>query len=135
MPESDKPLGKLVAIYALAPEYVQRAIFIAVLAFLFFLATLIMFYIRQNILYFLLASAFLVVYLVTLFSWIMQRRSVVKIYAGGISFKNQTAVWSEISSVNDRGCVTLESQKQINLPKMLNDLDGVIRTVRSNISR
>ena len=135
MPEPDKPLGKLVAIHALAPEYVQRAIFIAVLAFLFFLATMIMFYIRQNILYFLLASAFLVVYLVTLFSWIMQRRSVVKIHAGGISFKNQTAVWSEICSVNDRGCVTRESQKQINLPKMLKDLDGVIRIVRSSISQ
>ena len=133
MPASENQLGKLVAVHALAAEHVQRAVFIAVLSFIFFLAMMIVFYIRQNVLYFLLASAFLVVYLVTLFSWLVQRRSVVKIFQGGISFKKNTLAWDEISGIDDNGIVALKNQKQIVLPKMLNDLDGVFRAIRSNI--
>ena len=133
MPASENQLGKLVAVHALAAEHVQRAVFIAVLSFIFFLAMMIVFYIRQNVLYFLLASAFLVVYLVTLFSWLVQRRSLVKIFQGGISFKKHTLAWDEISGIDDNGIVALKNQKQIVLPKMLNDLDGVFRAIRSNI--
>ena len=133
MPASENQLGKLVTVHALAAEHVQRAVFIALLSFIFFLAMMIVFYIRQNVLYFLLASAFLVVYLVTLFSWLVQRRSVVKIFQGGISFKKNTLAWDEISGIDDNGIVALKNQKQIVLPKMLNDLDGVFRAIRSNI--
>src|SRR5437773_12397915 len=52
-----KEVGKLPP-----PAQVQRAVFIAVLSFLFFLAMMIVFYIRQSMLYFLLATAFLIVY-------------------------------------------------------------------------
>ena len=133
MPASENQLGKLVAVHSLAAEHVQRAVFIAVLSFIFFLAMMIVFYIRQNVLYFLLASAFLVVYLVTLFSWLVQRRSVVKIFQGGISFKKNTLAWDEINGIDVYGIVALKNQKQIVLPKMLNDLDGVFRAIRSNI--
>lgn len=56
------------------PAQLQRAVFIAVLSFLFFLAMMTMFYIRQSMLYFLLASAFLVVYIVTMISFVRMRR-------------------------------------------------------------
>ena len=101
MPEPEKQLGKLVAANVLAPEHVQRAVFIAVLSFVFFLAMMVMFYVRENLLYFLLASAFLVVYVITLLSWIVQRRSVVKVHERGIAFKKSSATWDEISSVDD----------------------------------
>jgi len=52
----------------------QRAMFIAVLSFLFFLAMMFAFYIRQSLLYFLLATAFLIVYFVTMVSIIRLRR-------------------------------------------------------------
>lgn len=135
MPEPEKQLGKLVAVHVLAPEHIQRAVFIAVLSFVFFLAMMVTFYLRENLLYFLLASAFLVVYVITLLSWIVQRRSVVKVHERGIAFKKSSAAWDEISSADDHGAVTLINQKQIILPRGLADLDGVIRIIRSNISR
>ena len=131
MAESDKDLGKLVAVYAMAPAYIQRAFFIVVLSFLFFLAMMVVFYIRQNIMYFLLATAFLIVYLVTLFSWFVQRRSVVQVYENGISFKKQTAVWDEIADVDDIGVISLKDNQKITLPKALYDFEGVIGFIRS----
>ena len=131
MAESDKDLGKPVAVYAMAPAYIQRAFFIVVLSFLFFLAMMVVFYIRQNIMYFLLATAFLIVYLATLFSWFTLRRSVVQIYEGGISFKKQTAVWYEIADVDDKGVISLKDNQKITLPKVLHDFEGVIDVIRS----
>jgi len=52
----------------------QRAAFIGVLSFLFFLAMVFAFYIRQSMLYFLLATGFLIVYLVTMVSFVRLRK-------------------------------------------------------------
>lgn len=57
-----------------APAHLQRAVFVAVLSFLFFLAMMLMFYIRQSFLYFLLATAFLLVYIVMMISFVRLRR-------------------------------------------------------------
>jgi len=56
------------------PAQAQRAAFVAVLSFLFFLAMMFAYYIRQSMLYFLLATAFLIVYLVTMISIVRLRR-------------------------------------------------------------
>ncbi len=132
MPESGRELGKLVAVYPLAPAYIQRAVFITVLSFLFFLAMMVVYYIRQNLMYFLLATAFLIIYLVTLFSWFVQRRSIVQLHEGGISFKKQTAAWDEIADVDDKGVISLKDNQKIILPGALNDLEGMIRLIRTN---
>ena len=135
MPETRRPLGKLVAVHALAPEHIQRAVFIAVLSFVFFLAMMVVFYIRENVLYFLLASAFLVVYIVTLLSWIVQRRNVVSIYEHGLTYKKRTALWNEIESVNDTGEtgeIVVRDEKPILLPKTLFKFDSLIKTIRNN---
>jgi hypothetical protein len=55
-------------------DQIQRAAFIAILSFLFFLAMMFAFYIRQSMLYFLLATGFLIVYLVTMVSFVRLRR-------------------------------------------------------------
>lgn len=57
------------------PAQVQRAVFIAVLSFLFFLAMMFAYYVRQSLLYFLLATAFLIVYFVTMISFVRLRRN------------------------------------------------------------
>ena len=56
------------------PAQIQRAVFIAVLSFMFFLAMMLAFYIRQSMLYFLLATAFLLVYIVTMISFVKLRK-------------------------------------------------------------
>ncbi len=130
MPELNRNLGKLVAVYELAPEHIQRAAFITALSFLFFLAMMFVFYIRQNILYFLLASAFLVVYLVTLFSWVKQRRSVVKVHENGLNYKGRSVLWSEIESVDDSGEINLCNEKSIVIPKTIHGFANLIDSVR-----
>ena len=55
---------------AVSPAQVQRSAFIAALSFLFFLGMMFAFYLRQNILYFLLATAFLIVYVITMISFV-----------------------------------------------------------------
>jgi len=56
----------------------QRAVFIAVLSFLFFLAMMVAYYIRQSPLYFLLATAFLIIYLAMMISFVRLRRSIAR---------------------------------------------------------
>jgi hypothetical protein len=119
--EAEKDLGKLVAAHGIAPAYIQRAIFIAILSFLFFLAMMFAFYIRQSMVYFLLASAFLVLYLVTMFSWVMQRRNVVKVHENGIEYKDRVARWTEIEGVDDTGVINMLDGKPIVLPATVQD--------------
>ncbi len=58
----------------ISPTQLQRAAFVAVLSFLFFLAMMFAYYIRQSALYFLLATAFLIVYIITMISIVRLRR-------------------------------------------------------------
>src|SRR5215468_5745159 len=90
--------GRLLAVHPVASIYVQRAVFIGILSFLFFLATMFAFYLRQNFLYFLLSTAFLIVYLITMFSWFMQRNLAVKIYENGLDCRKRFIKWDEIES-------------------------------------
>lgn len=59
----------------ISPKQLQRAVFITALSFLFFLAMMFAYYIRQSALYFLLATAFLIVYIITMISFVRLRRS------------------------------------------------------------
>ncbi len=133
MIDSDKDLGKLVAIHGIAPAFLQRAVFIVILSFIFFLAMMFVYYIRQSIAYFLLASAFLVLYLVTLFSFVMQRRSVVMVHENGLSFKNRSALWNEIESVKD--CtINIRDEKPIVLPRTINKIDNLLASITQHIA-
>jgi Ca2+/Na+ antiporter len=132
--ESEQDLGKLIAVHGIAPAYLQRAVFIVILSFLFFLAMMFAYYIRQNVVYFLLASAFLVLYLITLFSFVMQRRSVVEVYERGLKFKKRSASWNEVESIDNSGTISLPDGKQIALPKSLNDFDGLIARIRGMVA-
>ncbi|MBK9215175.1 MAG: hypothetical protein IPM59_06190 [Chloracidobacterium sp.] len=59
---------------SISPAHVQRVAFIAVLSFLFFLAMMLAYYLRGSLLYFLLATAFLVVYTFTMISFVRLRK-------------------------------------------------------------
>ncbi len=96
-------LGKLVRVYAIAPAFLQRAVIVAVLSFVFFLAMLAVFSIRPNFIYFFLSTAFLVVYLLTMFGWLMMRKNILKIYENGMTYRKFTARWDEIEAVESTG--------------------------------
>ena len=58
----------------LPPAQLQRAAFLAVLSFLFFLVMMFAYYLRGSVLYFLLATAFLIVYIITMISFVKLRK-------------------------------------------------------------
>ena len=115
----------------MAPAHLQRAVFIVVLSFIFFLAMMFAYYIRQNLLYFLLASAFLLLYLVTLVSFAMHRKNVVEVYEKGLKYKSQQVEWGDITAVDEDAKVTLAGGRSITLPKMVVNADKLIDTIRS----
>jgi hypothetical protein len=110
MPQTTQNLGKLEAVYGTSPAYLQRAAMTAVISFVFFLAMLLVFSVRQNIGYFLLATAFLIVQIFTLFGWVTQSRSRLEIFDNGFTYRKKTCRWQEIAAIN----VKTDKRQQIN---------------------
>lgn len=96
----EKQLGALVSVHGIAPVFLQRAAIIAIASFIFFVAMLIGFSIRKNVGYFLLATAFLIVQLFTLFGFFAARRAVFKKYENGFTYKKHVCLWNEIESID-----------------------------------
>ena len=134
MAEREIELGRLTATHVIAPAYIQRAVFTAVLSFMFFLGMIFAAYIRPHILYFFLATAFLIVYLITMFSFVMQRKANVEVYENGFKYRKNLVLWSEISDVSDKGVVTFGSNKTLTIPSTLNNAGNVVSYLRKRAS-
>jgi len=132
--ETEKDLGRLISIHGIAPAYLQRAVFIVVLSFMFFLGMMFAFYIRQSVGYFLLASAFLVLYLITMFSWMMQRRTVVKVHEHGFRYKDRTVLWDQIETIED-GAIRLSEAKPVTIPNTIHESEKLVALIRSKMSK
>ena len=131
MRTSRRDLGKLVSVYGPAPAFLQRAVFLTVLSFFFFLGMMAVFYVRQGFVYFILASAFLVIYIISLVSFLSHRKNVLAVHENGIELKKQRARWHEISSITDDGQIRLQNDEIIMIPKSLSDFAGAIGRIRS----
>ncbi|MFT3742840.1 MAG: hypothetical protein QM785_00970 [Pyrinomonadaceae bacterium] len=134
MSQREIELGRLTATHVIAPAYVQRAVFTAVLSFMFFLAMIFAVYIRPHILYFFLATAFLIVYLITMFSFVMQRKANVEIYENGFKYRKNVVLWNEITEVSDKGMVWFGKNKTLTIPSTLNDAASVITEIKRKAS-
>lgn len=132
MKPQEKDLGRLVAVYGIAAIHVQRAVFMAVLSFMFFLAMMFAFYILQSGLYFLLSTAFLIIYLLTMFSFVMQRKKHFEIFEHGFRYKKQNVLWQEIMEVDHAGTISLRNGKPITVPKTINDFERLLGLIRLN---
>ena len=125
--------GKLISVHGISPAYLQRAAFVTVLSFVFFLAMMFGFYFRQNLVYFLLASAFLLIYLLTLFGWLLQKRNHLKIFEKGFSYKKDRLLWEEIRSISPEGEIETNDARKILLPKAIQDFDIVVNIIKRNL--
>lgn len=142
MPEPKQNLGKLISTHGISPAYLQRAAIIAVLSFVFFLAMLVAFYVRQHIFYFALSTAFLIVYVLTLISWVIQKRVIVSIYEKGIRYKKFSGSWDEIESVTiveesaGRKHIKLRKSKRENviIPSSIQGFDRILGVVKEKTS-
>ncbi len=143
MPEAE--LGKLQGVFGVSPAVLQRAAAVAFLSFVFFLLMMFGFYLRQNIGYFLLATAFLVVNLFTLIGWFAIRKKTVRIYEHGIRFRDFAAAWNEIATVesqSDAGKLTKEKAsvtitktdgKSVVLPNSIDRIEEIVAVIRRKI--
>lgn len=106
------------------------------LSFVFFLLMMFGFYLRQNIGYFLLATAFLAVNVLTLVGWISIRKRTVRVYENGLHYRDFRARWSEIESVYFSGGslrITSTGGASVELPKTIDRLDAIARLIETRI--
>jgi hypothetical protein len=134
MAQREIELGRLTATHVIAPAYIQRAVFIAVLSFMFFLGMIFAAYIRPHILYIFLSTAFLIVYLITMFSFVMQRKANVEIYENGFRYRKNVVMWNEITDVSDKGVVKFGKNKSLTIPGTLNNSPTVIAEIKMKAS-
>ena len=131
-------LGRLVAVHAVSPVHQQRAAVVAGLSLLFFLAMMFLVYIRGHFGYFLLSTAFLVVFIFTAIGWWMQRRNAVEVFEHGLTFKRLTATWDEITQVGrtpDGALkITINGKDSTTIPKTLDALDHLESHLRNRVT-
>lgn len=136
VPELSKNFGRLVSTHSMSPAILQRAAIVAAVSFVFFLGMLIIFYVRRHIGYFALSTAFLVVYVMTLLSWVMQKRNVVSIFENGIRYKKFTGLWEEIESATpiDEKTGGFEIRKnkreKVIIPSSIQGFDLIFRVIK-----
>ena len=137
MAKTHPRLGALVSTHGIAPLFLQRAAIVAVVSFLFFLITLIFFYLEQQFMYFILSSAFLVIYIFTMIGWVLQKLNVVSIYENGIERRKFSAKWDEINSVKveaDSGITIVKAGGEtVTIPKTTADIGRIALMIRQNL--
>ena len=133
MTRETQDLGRLISLYPISALTIQRAVFVAVLSFVFFLGMMLVFYTLSSLLYFLLATAFLAIYLITMIGIFVQKKSVLKIFEHGVSYKNFSGRWEDIEAVSDRGRNVFEIRKTNGettaLSASLQDLEQAVRRI------
>ena len=91
---------------------------------------LIGFLITQKFLFLLLAAAFLIVKLLTLFSLIVQRKNVLSIYENGFVYYGITCRFDEIMSV-DGFEVSTKSGDKVVFSESIPDMETVITEIKA----
>lgn len=142
MSEKTNELGKLESVYGTSPVHLQRALIVIILSFIFFLVMLVAFSIRQQIGYFVLATAFLIVKLFTLFGWMMQRKKEVRLYEKGLTIGKKTYRYDEIENVQLKQIKTTKQEgeiiktdgEKIILTEAIYDLAGIISKIDKKIT-
>ena len=126
-------LGKLVSVHGISPSHLQKAVFIAVLSFLFFLAMMFAFYIRQSIAYFLLSTAFLIVYLFTMFGIVIGRRRVVQVFDRGLLIKGIVLPWNQIAALYDDGTIDMIDGSTVKISAAFHEHERLIELIKRNV--
>lgn len=143
MSEQTTQLGKLEAVYGVSPIYLQRALIIIVLSFIFFMAMLIAFSLRMQIGYFVLATVFLVVKLVMLFGWVKNRKKEVKLYEKGLMIGKQTLTYDQIQKIElkqisaqkQEGEILKTDGQKVILSETINNIADIVKRVERKIKQ
>jgi len=128
-----KQLGRLIAVHPISPAHLQRAVLLAILSFIFFMSMMFAYYLLQKPLFFLLATAFLVIYLFTMYSFMMGRKKTVEVFENGFRTGKTSATWSDVEGVDDKGLVALSHDRNFEIPQSIHERAALIANIRSHI--
>lgn len=96
-------------------------------------------YARGHFGYFLLSTAFLVVFVFTMIGWWIQKRNAVEVFDRGLTFRRSVTTWGELTGVerDQNGALKLTkgAKDTITIPKTIHALDGLEAYIRSRSSR
>ncbi|HMS42844.1 MAG TPA: hypothetical protein PKE69_21625 [Pyrinomonadaceae bacterium] len=146
MIEQTRKLGKLVRIHPISPAVLQRAVIVAMLSFLFFLATMIGVYTSQKLGFFLLSTAFLIVNIFTMFGLLSARKNVLNVYENGFSYKKFKTRWDEIERIEVKMThrpfkggkigykIIKKNDENIFLDESIHDINRVIEKIDSELA-
>jgi hypothetical protein len=112
----------------------QRAVLLAVLSFVFFMTMMFTYYLRHNLLYFLLATAFLIVYLVTMYSFITGKKKSVELFENGLRVGRSSATWPEIVSVDRAGVIAISSSKKLEIAESIYEREALLSRIRTSVA-
>ena len=122
-------LGKLTGVYGLSPAMLQRSIIVIIVSLFFSLAMLVGWLITQKFVLLILAVAFLVIKLITLFSLLSQRKNVLSVYEQGFVYNKVACRFDEIASVKGYEILT-KSGGEILLNETINDVGEAIKLIQ-----
>ena len=101
------------------------------------MGTLLIFYLQQSIGYFVLSTAFLVVYIFTMIGWAVQRRNRVSIFENGIAYRKFAARWDEIKSVtaDSKSGITIRKLAggSVEIGRSIAGIDEIASTIREHL--
>ena len=130
-------LGRPINSYLTAPAFIQRAAVIAIVSFLFFLAMLVAFSARGQMIYLVLAAAFFVVNIFTLTGFVMQRRNEVKVFENGLAYHGRQVEWGDLVSteIDPSGQLNLQTRQRstIVIPKTIANIGKLDEYIRHQI--
>ena len=131
-------LGRLISTHGISSVYLQRAAIVAVISFLFFLIGLLFFYIQQSIMYFILSTAFLVVYIFTMISWVLQKKNVVAVHENGIAYRKFSSTWDDLKSVTSSSnagiTLTRTNGESVTIGRTVADVDKIAIAIRKHLA-
>ena len=99
---------------------------------------LVVFYLRQQIGYFLLSTAFLVVYVFTLIGWLIQKRNVVDVHENGLKYKKFNAAWVQIQSIKADAeglLLTISKNEKTLIPSSVSGFDSVVLAAKQGVEK
>jgi hypothetical protein len=132
-PAEHKNLGRLISVYPISPAHMQRAVLLAVLSFVFFMTMMFAYYLLQKPLFFLLATAFLVIYLFTMYSFLSGRKKTVEVFENGLRMGKTSTLWIGVANVSDKGVLDIDGDKKIEIPQSIYEREALIALIRSNV--
>lgn len=146
MNEQNPDLGKLISAHGISKIFTQRALIVAIVSFIFFILMLVAFSLRQNIGYFLLGTAFLIVEIFTMIGWFVKRKTALFIYERGFIYKDKSALWKDITDTNlkmdpriqekpSAFLISTKDGKKIFLNESIEGLESIIKTIKAEIAK